>query len=457
LWIIRKKDQMQKCVSRGLAVAVLSLSCACPFAQNVQSGTGAIGDAVVVVGHVTLHGANTDAPLARGAAIMQGSTIETGADGYVYIATVDNGFISVRPSSSLTIERYEYDAAAPERTVIKLALHNGVVREISGKGAQAARDHYRMNTPVAALGVRGTDFSVFTDANVTRADVRSGGIVMTPLGNDCSANGIGPCEGKSSAQLFADHHGVLLQVNRGSDRPAVIDARLSHLIPDQVVPALKSEDSAARAAITPAPVTPGVTPDELSFPPSPAAPPTSQAPAPTVTPAAPAPAPEAQQIFWGRFAPLASLPTNTTVAALLQQGSELVGTFEPFAMTRLPQPDMVMPAYGSFAFGLQNYEAYVVNATSGAAIPAAISNALLSIDFGAHTFTTSLNLSANGTTYVLTGYGGVAGNGQMNADYASTLHVQGTVAGNHATQAGYVFWQGLNSNNSAVGATLWSR
>ena len=260
---------MRKCVSRGLAVAVLSLSCACPFAQNVQSGTGAIGDAVVVVGHVTLQRANADAPLARGAAIMQGSTIETGADGYVYIATVDNGFISVRPSSSLTIERYEYDAAAPERTVIKLALHKGVVREISGKGAQAARDHYRMNTPVAALGVRGTDFSVFTDANVTRADVRSGGIVMTPLGNDCSADGIGPCEGKSSAQLFADHHGALLQLNRGNERPTLIEARLSHLIPDQGLSALKSEDSAARAAIAPAPVTPGVTPDELNFPLSP--------------------------------------------------------------------------------------------------------------------------------------------------------------------------------------------
>ena len=106
---------------------------------------------------------------------------------------------------------------------------------------------------------------------------------------------------------------------------------------------------------------------------------------------------------------------------------------------------------------MQSYEAYLVNAASGTATPAAISNALLSIDFGARTFATSLNLSANGTTYQLSGYGGVAGNGQLNGDYASPLHVQGAVAGNTATQAGYVFWQGLNSNNSAVGATLWSR
>lgn len=44
------------------------------------------------------------------------------------------------------------------------------------------RKHYRMNTPVAALGGRGTDFSVLTDANVTLAVVRGGGIVMTPFG-----------------------------------------------------------------------------------------------------------------------------------------------------------------------------------------------------------------------------------------------------------------------------------
>lgn len=436
---------------------MLSAIYAGALAQSASPSARQIGSAVVVVGHASLLPASQrSGPLTDGAAIVQGDTIETGADGYVYITTVDQGFISLRPNSSLTFERYEYDPGAPVRTVIKLLLHRGVVREISGKGAQAARDHYRMNTPVAALGVRGTDFSVFTDSTVTRADVRSGGIVMTPLAEGCSAAGTGPCEGSASAELFAFQRDALLQLDRGSARPVIVNARLSPLAPDQAVPALKSEDNAARAAAAPTPTDPGVAPSQLTFPLTPPAAPPAPPPSPPVAPAPPA-QPEAQQIFWGRFAPLAGLPANTTLDTLLQSGSELVGAFSPYAITRSPQPDMVMPASGKFSFGLQNSEAYVVNAANGTARAATINNALLSIDFGAHTFATSLDLSADGSTYAISGRGGIGRDGKLFSDFTSPAGILGAVAGKDATQAGYVFTQSLDSKNAAVGATQWSR
>ena len=459
--------KMQKSITRGLIAAMLPFICASAFAQingSTSADPKAIGRAVVVVGHATLLDAHGSTPLTRDAAIMPGDTIDTGSDGYVYITTVDQGFISVRPDSSLSVDRYDYDAAAPSRTVIKLTLHNGVVREISGKGAQAAREHYRMNTPVAALGVRGTDFSVFTDANVTRADVRSGGIVMTPLGGDCTVAGLGPCEGPAAAQLFTNQLHTLLQVDRGSARPIVIDAKLTQLIPDQAIPPLKSEDSAASAATVQPPVAPGVAPAELTFPltlpttPStPTAPVTPVTPPTTpVTPVTPV-TPESQQIFWGRFAPLALMPATTTLTALLQQGSEQVGTVLPYALVRTPQTDMVMPQLGAFNFTLQSYEAFVTNTLAGTASAATINNALLSIDFGARTFATSFNLNANNVTYAISGQGSVSSNGQLFSSYTSPAIVQGALAGNTATQAGYVFTQGLSGNNTAVGATLWSR
>jgi hypothetical protein len=430
--------------------------------------TKVIGNTVVVVGHASVLGGGRSTPLARGTAIVQGDTIETGADGYVYITTVDQGFVSVRPNSSLTFDRYEYDPVVPDQTVIKLMLHKGVVREISGKGAQAAREHYRMNTPVAALGVRGTDFSVFTDANVTRAVVRSGGIVMTPLGGECAASGIGPCEGPAATQLFADRRNAMVEVDRSSARPVVIDAKLSQLVPDQATPALKSEDNAARAATAQTSQVPGVAPSQLLFPLTPVTPPASQPAQPIAPtpPSAPPPVsdpkatlqPEAQQIFWGRFTPLASLPANTTLAALLAQGSEQVGTVLPFAMTRTPQQDMVMPATGSYVFGLQpNSQAYVVDLTTGNASAAAISNASLSIDFGNRAFSTRLDLTASGSTHVISGQGGVSSDGKLFSDYTSPAGISGALAGKNATQAGYVFTQSLDAKSTAVGATLWAR
>jgi hypothetical protein len=455
---------MQKCMTMGPVAALRFVVGATFFlygAANAQPVT--LGNAVVVIGQACAQHAQADCvPLSRGAAIAQGDTVETGVDGYVYITTVDHGFISIRPDSSLTFDRYEYDPAEPSKTVIKVSLHKGVVREISGAGAQAARDHYRMNTPVAALGVRGTDFTVFTDANVTRADVRSGGIVMTPLGASCAATGTGPCEGPTAAQLFAGQPNALLQVYRGSAHPVVVDSALPGLIPEQAAVALKNEENSARAATT-QPVNPGVAPVELNFPlTAPAAP---SAPTPAPTPVAPSPVPgpapaqptESQQIFWGRFAPLASAPRDTTLAALLQQGSDQLGLLTPFAMTRTPQTDMVMPSFGTFTFELQASSAYVMNTATGAATQAQISNPFLSVNFGASTFQTSLGLSANGMNYAVSAQGSVGPDGKLRSDYGSQAAVLGALAGRNATQAGYLFLQTLDGKNTAVGATQWSR
>jgi hypothetical protein len=230
-------------------------------------------------------------------------------------------------------------------------------------------------------------------------------------------------------------------------------------MPGNAAIVLKSEENSARAVITQPSVDPGVAPAELNFPlTSPVAPTTGSAPV-SQSPA-PVPAqqpPESQQIFWGRFTPLASAPADTTLAALLQQGSDQVGLLAPFAMTRIPQTDMVMPAYGEFKFGLQAYSAYVMNTATGEATQAQISNPLLSINFGTGTFQTSLSLSANGASYPISAQGTISSDGKLRSDYSSQAAVLGALAGKNATQAGYLFLRALDSKNSAVGATQWSR
>jgi hypothetical protein len=455
-WVGEQQMKSQSCRIRGRFLGHTIACILVSLAQSVAHGADlAIGHAVVVVGRACIRtGSHDCVELTQGAAIMQGDTVETTADGYVYMTTVDKGFISVRPNSSLTVDRYEYDSAHPQNTVIKLSLHKGVVREISGVGARAARDKYRMNTPVAALGIRGTDFSVFTNADVTRAEVRSGGIVMAPIGSGCSATGLGPCEGPISTELFARQGNALLQLYRGSARPDLIEAPQPQLMPDQVVPRLKNEDNAAHAAAIQSSMNPAIAPEQLAFQLQPA-----QPAQPTPPPPPPAIQPEAQQIFWGRFAPLASLPATTTLDALLRMGSEQIGVIAPsLAMTRTPQAQMVMPAYGSFSFGLQApSEAYVANSLTGAVDQAQISNAALSIDFSARTFKTSLSLSANGSTYAISGYGGVDSGGRLVSEWVSPMQIKGGLAGKNATQAGYLFWSSLNDHETASGATLWSR
>jgi hypothetical protein len=96
---------MRRSITGGFATLALSFICGSACAQSAPIETKAIGNTVVVVGHASVLGGNRSTALARGTAIVQGNTIETGADGYVYITTVDQGFISMRPNSSLTFDR----------------------------------------------------------------------------------------------------------------------------------------------------------------------------------------------------------------------------------------------------------------------------------------------------------------------------------------------------------------
>ncbi|MEX3790536.1 hypothetical protein AB3X86_32275, partial [Paraburkholderia sp. BR14374] len=169
------------------------------------------------------------------------------------------------------------------------------------------------------------------------------------------------------------------------------------------------------------------------------------------------PEPEAQ-IFWGRYKSLGSYGAETTLTALVQQGSEQVSPMGPFAMTRAPQTEMVMPTSGNFKFGLQAAQAFVVNATTGAATEVQISNPLLSIDFGTRAFQTSMNLGANGASYAISGSGSVTPDGKLVSEFGvSRALVRGVLAGKNATQAGYLFTQSLGGSNAAYGATQWSR
>ena len=91
----------------------------------------------------------------------------------------------MRPNSTLEVVEYLFDGDDPSKSAVKFNLQEGVARSISGEAAKAARDRFRLNTPVAAIGVRGTDFVVGADSSSTRALVNEGSIVISPFSASC--------------------------------------------------------------------------------------------------------------------------------------------------------------------------------------------------------------------------------------------------------------------------------
>ena len=207
------------------APAVL-LACALLTSQNIAFAQepAIVGEATMVIGIAKLLAADgSSRSVDRGTAIRVGDRIETQAGGHVHLRFVDGGRLSIRPASSLQVEDYSHSDRSPQTGSIKFRLDEGVVRSITGSWGEAARDRFRLNTPVAAIGVKGTDFVVKSDGEKTSASVFTGAIMLTPLLNGCSKS-VGPCLNGTEKLLSEDMKGQMLEFSRQQAVPQLVPA-----------------------------------------------------------------------------------------------------------------------------------------------------------------------------------------------------------------------------------------
>jgi hypothetical protein len=178
-----------------------------------------------------------------GDSVQAGQPLATGPNAYIYIKTIDGGFLILRPGSLAQVIAYTVDPAQPANSRFKIELQSGVARSISGDAVKKSRENFRFNTPVAAIGVRGTDFTVYTDSQTTRVSVVSGGIVVSGFGAGCGPEGGGPCEGAAKRELYASQTLQVVQVNRGQALPQIL--RSNSLAPDATAPPRADEPAKA--------------------------------------------------------------------------------------------------------------------------------------------------------------------------------------------------------------------
>ena len=176
-----------------------------------------VGEVLFAVGSASVQG-SSGSSLQRGSFVSVGDVLETGSGSHVHIRFVDGALLSVRPNSRLAIDQYQFDAERPQASQVKFQLREGTARSITGKAGESAKERFRLNTPVAAVGVRGTDFVTATSALRTSVVVNTGAVVVAPLGQGCSADSLGPCEGVLARVLSAEMGRVLAQVEPGAVR-----------------------------------------------------------------------------------------------------------------------------------------------------------------------------------------------------------------------------------------------
>lgn len=431
----------------GLRFACLMLSVGLAHA-------GEAGRIVLAVGDVQIAGQRATV----GSVVSEGDEIVTAGKAYAYMKTIDNGFLILRPDSRARVIAYRVDQQSPANTRVKLELLNGVARSISGQAiTPQTRGNFRFNTPVAAIGVRGTDFTVFTSMDSTRVAVAAGGIVVSGFVNGaCSPDGSGPCEGATSRELFAGHADKLLQVNRGQALPQLLQDK--NLSPNNSAPPRGDEPVGKTSGVVGTNVLAVNSVDldaqksEVQF--------SSTSTTPVAPPAEPVI--PSRQIVWGRWQAILGQPGTVDVNKIMDAQGQLLSIGSYFAILRTSGPEWQTPSQGSMGFALTQSEAYILNDKAGTASLASLENGRLQIDFAKSTFATGFDLlSEKNERFPFQAQGHVTRDGRLLGDSQfarpTNMAVTGAVGPENGGSAAYIFQGRIDNQRLAIGGVAWGK
>ncbi|MGB3339255.1 MAG: FecR domain-containing protein [Devosia sp.] len=165
---------MKQLLFRHLLVILLSATAPIAFAANEGTAVGVNPDAVAQIN-------STDRILEVGADVSVGELIVTGPAGQVQVVFDDDTRLVVGPRSALLIETY---LMASSNTAQKLTINalGGSFRFITGNSPKPA---YSINTPTAAIAVRGTEFDIITEPGNTKVMLYEGALQICNPGGIC--------------------------------------------------------------------------------------------------------------------------------------------------------------------------------------------------------------------------------------------------------------------------------
>jgi FecR protein len=139
-----------------LAAVLLAFSGGSALAQS-----SAAGRFLSVTGDVGVVGADGKRrAAARGGEFREGETVVTGSNALAQLRTADGGLLSVRADTEMKLDKFAYAGENDTNASFLVSLVKGGFRTITGLIGRANRDGYRITTPSATIGIRGTHYEV---------------------------------------------------------------------------------------------------------------------------------------------------------------------------------------------------------------------------------------------------------------------------------------------------------
>jgi hypothetical protein len=134
-----------------LALSIIVISLLLSSASHASSGT-----VILAKGVVTATGTNkSNRVLAKGAAIEEGDIINTANKSFAVIRMLDNTKLTLKPGTTIAIGKFNVEKGKEEGCI---NLVKGGLRTVTGLIGKRKPDSFQVDTPIASIGIRGTDF-----------------------------------------------------------------------------------------------------------------------------------------------------------------------------------------------------------------------------------------------------------------------------------------------------------
>jgi hypothetical protein len=151
------------------------------LATSPSSAQTRVGEAAVIQNQVVRVAGSENSQINVGDSVLRDEIVRTGLDSAARLVMADSTNLSLGPNATLKLDRTVFNDEHSYRD-IAVGLTSGAFRFVTGHSEKTA---YKINTPLATIGVRGTTLDILSERNKSTVVLQDGMALACTLSFQC--------------------------------------------------------------------------------------------------------------------------------------------------------------------------------------------------------------------------------------------------------------------------------
>src|SRR5580700_1867809 len=166
---------------RHFALCISALGLAASLAASPAQAQTRVGEAAVIQNEVVRVMGSAASQINVGDGVNRDEIVRTGLDSAARLVMADSTNLSLGPNATIKLDRTVFDDEHSYRD-IAIGLTSGAFRFVTGHSEKTA---YKITTPVATIGVRGTILDILSQRGRTTVVLQEGASLVCSTGGQC--------------------------------------------------------------------------------------------------------------------------------------------------------------------------------------------------------------------------------------------------------------------------------